>query len=73
MRTIGDTNGRLWDVAVAQASYGAHYLVFAARAGGELRKSALVAANSIDAEQELARLSDSDLRGRLAQAEPWSS
>lgn len=71
MRTVHDRDARLWDVAVAQASYGAHYLVFSARVGGELRKSPLAAVNRIDAEQELGALSEEELVMRLRQAEPW--
>ncbi len=73
MRTIGDADGRLWDVAVTQASYGLHYLVFASRQGDDVRKSALAASTSADAEQELGGLSDSELLARLQEAEPWAS
>ncbi len=71
MRTVRDGEARLWDVAVAQASYGAHYLVFSARVGGELRKSALAATTRLDAERELRALSEDELRTCLREAEPW--
>lgn len=73
MRTITAEDGRTWDVAVQQASYGAHYLMFAARGDGEIRQALMVASTHIAAERELAELSDADLENRLAEldaAEP---
>lgn len=70
MRTITSDDGRLWDVAVQPASYGAHYLLFAARGSEELRQALMSAANQIEAERELAELSDAQLKSRLATLEP---
>lgn len=70
MRTIQSDDGQTWDVAVQQASYGAHYLMFAARGNEEIRQALMVAATHIDAERELAELSDDDLKARLAGLDP---
>jgi hypothetical protein len=70
MRTITGEDGRTWDVAVQQASYGAHYLMFAARGSDEIRQALMTASTHIDAEIELADLSDSDLKTRLTELEP---
>lgn len=69
MRTIEDGNGCLWDVAVAAASYGMHYLVFAARAQHDIRQTPMTASTLFDAERELAALTTADLCARLVQAE----
>lgn len=70
MRTITSDDGQLWDVAVQQASYGAHYLLFAARGSDEIRQALMTAATHIDAEQELAELSDEQLIDRLSELQP---
>lgn len=70
MRTITSDDGQLWDVAVQQASYGAHYLLFAARGSDEIRQALMTAATHIEAERELAGLSDEYLVTRLAELEP---
>lgn len=70
MRTITSDDGQLWDVAVQQASYGAHYLLFAARGSDELRQALMAASTNIDAERELAGLSDEDLLTRLSELAP---
>lgn len=70
MRTIEDENGHIWDVAVAAASYGMHYLVFAARGEHDIRQVPMTASTLFDAEEELAALTENDLHTRLAKAEP---
>lgn len=70
MRTITSEDGQLWDVAVQQASYGAHYLMFAARGSEEIRQALMAASTHIDAERELSELSDEDLVTRLAELAP---
>jgi len=70
MRTITDADGRLWDVAVQPASYGAHYLLYAVRGGGEIRQALMAASSQIAAERELAGYSDDDLLNRLGGLEP---
>ena len=71
MRNILDNDGRAWTVLVGRESYGVQVLLFAAAGGGEVRKAALLADTRIDAEAELARYSDQDLRDRLADSSPW--
>lgn len=70
MRTIEDGNGCLWDVAVAAASYGMHYLVFAARAQHDIRQTPMTASTLFDAERELAALTEQQLNTQLANATP---
>lgn len=71
MRMFEDLQGRLWDVAVAQESYGSLVLVFAERSGAEIRKSQLGASTQIEAEAELGTMSEDALRARLADAPRW--
>lgn len=65
MRTITSEDGQTWDVAVQQASYGAHYLLFAARGTDEIRQALMSASTRIGAERELAELTDEVLKARL--------
>lgn len=65
MRTITSEDGQTWDVAVQDASYGAHYLMFAARGSGEIRQALMTASTRIGAERELAELSDEALEARV--------
>ena len=65
MRTITSEDGQIWDVAVQEASYGAHYLLFAARGSDEIRQVLMAASTRIGAERELAELSDEVLESRL--------
>ncbi|HEX7043255.1 MAG TPA: hypothetical protein VF203_01450 [Burkholderiales bacterium] len=71
MRTFQDASGQLWDAAVQEESYGVERLLFAPRGGGTLRSWVLDANSRYEAEQQLLRLSDEELRGLLAQSEPW--
>ncbi|MDZ7839369.1 MAG: hypothetical protein U5R46_00900 [Gammaproteobacteria bacterium] len=70
MRTITSDDGQLWDVAVQQASYGAHFLLFAARGSDETRHALMGASTHIAAERELAELSDEQLITRLSELPP---
>lgn len=69
MRTIKSEDGQTWDVAVQEASYGAHYLLFAARGSDEIRQALMAASTRIGAERELAELSDDALKSRLTDLE----
>jgi hypothetical protein len=71
MRTFEDTNGQWWDAAVNAGSYGVQQLVFAARAGGELRACELPQHSRFEAEQHLLGLSEPELRRLLAHAACW--
>lgn len=70
MRTITGDDGQVWDVAVQQASYGAHYLLFAARGSDEIRQSPMSASTQIGAERELADLSNDELKSTLQGLQP---
>jgi len=70
MRKITSDDGRVWDVAIHQASYGMHYLLFAARDGEQMRQSLIAASTQIEAEQELAGLAEDDLKSLLAELGP---
>lgn len=70
MRTIMSHDGRTWDVAIHQASYGMHYLLFAARGSDEMCQSLIAASTQIEAERELDELSDDDLKSLLAGLDP---
>lgn len=71
MRSFTDEQGRHWEVAVGKESYGTLVLLFTARRNGELRRAALGSASRVEAEGELAGLSEDALRTQLAAAEPW--
>ena len=68
MRTIEDERRCVWDVAVVAASYGMHYLVFAARGRHDIRQLPMTASTQFDAEQELAALTEEELYARLGRA-----
>lgn len=71
MRTFRDVTGQYWDAAITDESYGTHRLIFAVRAGGELRARELEHHNRFEAEQMLLRLSDGELRALLETASAW--
>lgn len=70
MRTITSDDGQTWDVAIHQASYGMHYLLFAARGSDEMRQSLIGASTQIEAERELVELTDDDLKSLLMELDP---
>lgn len=71
MRTIIDSAGRRWDVVLGKESYGTLVMLFSPRGGGEVRKSVLAAESTLEAEREMAALSDDDLREQLERASSW--
>ncbi len=71
MRSFHDEAGRLWDVTVGRASYGAHVLIFAQRGGREIRQTPMDANSALDAQNELGDMAEDDLRVRLGRAEEW--
>ena len=71
MRTIVDTSGRHWDVAVSEESYGVQRLLFAIRGGNELRAHELDVSGRQQAEQLLLQLTEPELRSLLAGAQLW--
>lgn len=72
MRVFEGPEGGLWDVAVAQESYGVLVLVFADRNGAEIRKAELASSTQIEAEAELDAMSEETLREQLARAPRWA-
>ncbi len=74
MRTFDDAQGRHWQAALMEASYGGVMLVFGRIEGDEVLQRSLDAdaANLIEAEQLLVELNEGGLRGYLAEAVPWS-
>lgn len=71
MRSFDDIQGSSWQVAVLDASYGSMLLVFSHAGDGVVRKTAMTAENLRLAEQQLDDMSESQLRGVLAQSVPW--
>ncbi|MDQ3555434.1 MAG: hypothetical protein M3409_01475 [Gemmatimonadota bacterium] len=71
MRSLRDDQGNSWDVSVGRESWGAQMLLFARRDSREFRSVGIAAEARLGAEQELAALSEADLRERFAEAAPW--
>jgi hypothetical protein len=71
MRSFDDDQGRHWQAALLEASFGNVMLIFS-RIGGEgaLRKT-LDTANYGEAQQWLAGADAGALQALLAEAEPW--
>jgi hypothetical protein len=71
MQSFDDDQGRHWQAALLEASFGNVMLIFS-RIGGEgvLHKT-LDTANYGEAEQWLAGSDDAALRALLAEAKPW--
>jgi hypothetical protein len=71
MRVIEDGEGRSWDVIVGRGSWGSLVILFSLRGPNENRTFDLASETVRQAEQELAALSDDELRERLAGSKPW--
>jgi hypothetical protein len=71
MRVIEDAEGRSWDVVVGRGSWGSLVILFSLRGPNENRTSDLASETVRQAEQELAALTDDELRERLAGSRPW--
>lgn len=71
MRIVEDAEGRSWDVMVGRGSWGALVLLFSLRGANENRTAELASETVRQAEQELAALSDDEVRARLADSKPW--
>ena len=72
MRSFDDGQGRLWQAAVLDASYGSMLLVFSHTGDGGVRQIAMAAENMRLAEQQLAEMDESQLRRLLAESTPWA-
>jgi len=71
MRIVEDAEGRSWDVMVGRGSWGSLVLLFSLRGANENRTADLASETVRQAEQELAALSDDEVRARLADSRPW--
>lgn len=71
MRSFVDQEGRRWQAVVGKESYGMLVVLFSQDESREVLRSTLRAATRIEAESELAELTEVELRERLAAAEPW--
>lgn len=71
MRIVQDAEGRSWDVMVGRGSWGSLVLLFSLRGANENRTAELASETVRQAEQELAALSDDEVRARLADSKPW--
>ena len=71
MRIVQDGEGRSWDVLVGRGSWGSLVILFSLRGANENRTADLASETVRQAEQEVAALSDEELRERLAESKPW--
>lgn len=71
MRSFTDNQGKRWQVALLDGSYGSVLLVFSPLGGGEIRKQVMQVENLAEAQAQLAQLDEAGLRRALATAEPW--
>lgn len=71
MRVIEDAEGRSWDAIVGRGSWGSLVILFSLRGPNENRTFDLASETVRQAEQELAALTDDELRERLAGSKPW--
>ena len=74
MRTFDDAQGRHWQAALMEASYGGVLLILGRLGGNEVLQYSLDAdaANITEAEQWLAAQDVAGLCGVLAEAVPWN-
>lgn len=74
MRMFDDAQGRHWQAALMDASYGDVLLIFGRIGGAEVLQAPLgaEAANIAEAEQFVEALDEEGLRGFLAKASPWN-
>lgn len=71
MRTFEDNDGRRWQAALLNASYGNIMLVFSPLVGDGVRQQLLDAENLNQAEANLDAMDDDALRAMLDQAQAW--
>ncbi|NIR31618.1 MAG: hypothetical protein GWN84_20365 [Gammaproteobacteria bacterium] len=69
MRSFVDDRGRSWQVVVGKESYGCLVLLFSVEGGGEMRRLMLAAASRLEAESQLVRSTEEELRAWLREAE----
>ncbi len=71
MRTVQDPDGKHWQAALLEASYGHIMLIFSPLEGDAIRQRLIDADHLAEAEMELAALDDDQLRVLLTEAQPW--
>ncbi len=72
MRSFSDSHGQIWQAALGHESHGTLLIIFSRLGSFEVFKSGLDASNRLDAENEIAALSETELCNRLQSAAPWS-
>lgn len=72
MRNFDDEQGRHWQAALLDGSYGSTWVVFSRLGDDGVRKAELSAENMRLAERELLDMDTAQLRALLASSEPWS-
>lgn len=71
VRTFDDSQGRGWQAALLEASYGNIALVFSPLRGDGLRQLVMQAETLPEAEAQLAALDTAGLCALLQEAQPW--
>lgn len=71
MRSFDDDQGRHWQAALMEASFGNVLLIFSQIGAEGVRHHPLDSANYHEAEQMLAAADEAQLRDFLAAAKPW--
>lgn len=72
MRSFADAEGKPWQAALLDASYGTVLLVFSRLGADTVRKIDLHAENLAAAQAMLEAMGEAELRANLARAEPWA-
>ncbi len=72
MRSIDDSAGVTWDVAVGKESYGSMVLLFSRRGSREMRRVSIEANSRLEAERMLSAYDAQALRSKLDAAAPVS-
>ncbi len=73
MRSFHDPQGRPWQAALLNGSYGSVALVFTPLGEGTVLLGELPAANLAEAQQQFAAMDDVELRTALAEARPFGA
>ncbi|MBS0317756.1 MAG: hypothetical protein JSR49_11585 [Proteobacteria bacterium] len=71
MRDFDDSQGRRWQAALLEGSYGHVVLLFSPIEGGEVRQKLIDANYLVEAGTWLATLDEDALRALLIEATPW--
>lgn len=72
MRTFTDNQGKPWQAALLEASYGNIMLVFSPMHGDGIRQQLLGVENLAEGEAQLAELDEAGLLAMLDDADPWN-